>query len=198
MAQDSSLPDFWDRRYQEKVMPWDAGHVPAEFRVFARQLPAGERILVPGCGSGYEVGWLAGLGLDVLGLEFSPAACEQARQVLGPEAVRVQPGDFFRHEAPAYDGIYERALLCALPRKTWQDWARQMAALVRPGGWLAGYFFHADTPKGPPFGLVADELDALLAPAFVCETDEPSLTTLEIFAGRERWQVWRRCDNPSH
>ena len=118
MAQDSSLPDFWDRRYQEKVMPWDAGHVPAEFRVFARQLPAGERILVPGCGSGYEVGWLAGLGLDVLGLEFSPAACEQARQVLGPEAVRVQPGDFFRHEVPAYDGIYERALLCALPRKT--------------------------------------------------------------------------------
>ena len=31
---DSSLPGFWDSRYRDHVMPWDAGRVPADLRAF--------------------------------------------------------------------------------------------------------------------------------------------------------------------
>lgn len=192
MAQDSSLPDFWDTRYLNDVMPWDAGNVPVEFADFVRARPQSERVLVPGCGTAYEVGWLAQHGADVLAIDFSPAAIERARAELGPYADRVELADFFALDAGPFDWIYERAFLCALPRKMWADWGRKMAELVRPGGELAGYFFIADTPKGPPFGCSEMELDTLLGPAFVRVIDQPTATTLPVFAGKERWQVWRR------
>src|SRR5262245_56852370 len=95
MAQDSSLPDFWNTRYRDHVMPWDAGMVPTDWRTFVPTLRAGTRILIPGCGSGYEVQFLAEAGFDVTAIDFSAEAVEAARRVLGLYAHRVQLADFF-------------------------------------------------------------------------------------------------------
>jgi thiopurine S-methyltransferase len=67
-----------------------------------------------------------------------------------------------------------------------------MAELLRPGGLLAGYFFVSDEGKGPPFGILAQQLDDLLAPHFTRREDRPVEDSLPVFAGRERWQVWQR------
>ena len=88
--------------------------------------------------------------------------------------------------------IYERAFLCALPRKLWADWGRRVAELLPPGGLLAGYFFVCDQPKGPPFGILPEQLDELLTPNFERLADAPASDSIAVFAGRERWQVWRR------
>lgn len=193
MAQDSSLADFWDTRYQQGVTPWDAGQVPVEFAAFAEEQPRG-RVLVPGCGSGYEVRWLAERGHAVSAIDFSPAAIAVARQVIDNDSL-LREADFFALDEPPYDWVYERALLCALPQRTWSDWGAQMARLIRPGGLLAGYFFYADTPKGPPFGLHDAQLRQLLEPGFRRLDDRPTDTGLPIFSGRERWQVWQRQDS---
>ena len=198
MAQDSSRPDFWETRYQQGVTPWDAGQMPRQFVDFATRRPAGERVLVPGCGSGYEVRGLAEHGAQVLAVDFSPAAVTLARDVLGEHADCVQQGDFFLIDQPPFDWVYERALLCALPPKVWADWGRKMAELVKPGGVLAGYFFFADTPKGPPFGTTPDQLAELLGAHFTLLEQAPADDSLPVFAGREQWMVWQRCDNLSH
>lgn len=198
MAQDSSRPDFWETRYQQGVTPWDAGQMPRQFVAFATRRPAGERVLVPGCGSGYEVRGLAEHGAQVLAVDFSPAAVSLAREVLGEYADCVQQGDFFLIDQPPFDWVYERALLCALPPKVWADWGRKMAELVKPGGVLAGYFFFADTPKGPPFGATPDQLAQLLGTHFTLLEQAPADDSLPVFAGREQWMVWQRCDNLSH
>ena len=39
-------------------------------------------MLVPGCGSGYEVALLAEWGFDVTGLDYAPAATERTRKRL--------------------------------------------------------------------------------------------------------------------
>lgn len=187
------LPDFWDHRFRNATIPWDAGGVPQQLRDFARTVPAGARVLVPGCGSAYEAGYLAQSGMTVLALDFSAAAIDAARLTLGDWSGELRHDDFFAFTAPAaFDGVYERAFLCALPRKRWQDYGPRMAELVRPGGWLAGYFLFGDTPKGPPFEIAPDTLDALLAPWFVRIADAPVSDSLAVFAGRERWQVWQR------
>ncbi len=64
--------------------------------------------------------------------------------------------------------------------------------MLRPGGRLAGFFYGSDAPGGPPFGLKSGELEALLAPAFARIEDAPVGDSIEVFAGRERWQIWRR------
>ncbi len=96
--------------------------------------------------------------------------------------------------APGFDGIYERAFLCALPRRLWADWAARCAALLRPGGLLFGYFYFDDNAKGPPFGIAPDALDALLGTDFVRIEDAAvaERDSLPVFRGKERWQVWQR------
>ncbi|MCC7546219.1 MAG: methyltransferase domain-containing protein [Burkholderiales bacterium] len=174
-------------------MPWDAGGVPEALRRYACELPPGARILVPGCGSAYELYHLLENGFDALAIDFSPPAVARAQASMGRFADRVIEADFFVFEQGApFDVMYERAFLCALPRKTWAAYARRTAQLLAPGGAIAGFFFFDDNPKGPPFGTSEQELHALLDPLFEREQDEPVSDSIPVFKGKERWQVWRR------
>lgn len=194
MAQDSSRPDFWDTRFRGGVTPWDAGGVPAALERFLAREHRALKVLIPGCGSGYEVRAFAGRGHDVLAIDFSDAAVEAAQRALGPLASRVRPADFFALADGPFDLVYERAFLCALPRRVWPPWAARVAELVRPGGRLAGFFFFDDNERGPPFGIASDALRALLDGAFTLEADVPVEPdeSIPVFKGKERWQVWER------
>ena len=186
-------PDFWCKRFGEGVTPWDAGKVPAAFADFIARQPAPENTLIPCCGSAWEAAYLAEKGWPVTALDFSPTAIDTARQVLGNAAVNLLCADFFNFAVGTpYRLIYERAFLCALPRKLWADWGRRVAELLPPGGRLAGYFFLCDQPKGPPFGILPDQLASLLADNFDLIEDSAVDDSIPVFAGRERWQVWQR------
>lgn len=184
---------FWDERFANAFMPWDAAGVPQALRAFVTQEGAPRATLIPGCGAAYEAAWLDAQGWPVRAIDFSPVAVESARSQLGPRASLVEQADFFTYTPPfAVDVIYERAFLCALPRNLWQDYARRMAHLLPQGARLAGFFFLKETPKGPPFGIAPEALDALLAQDFVCEADRLVDDSVPVFAGAEHWMVWRR------
>jgi SAM-dependent methyltransferase len=190
LAQDSSRPEFWDTRFRDGVTPWDAGGVPRQLKEYLRERPPG-RVLVPGCGTGYEVRLFAEHGHDVLAIDFSDEAVAAARRKLG---LQVGKADFFALDEGQFDVVYERAFLCALPRPRWADWARRMAELVRPGGELVGFFYIDDNLRGPPFGTSKQGLNELLGPAFdlVAERAVPAEESIPVFKGKEIWQVWQR------
>lgn len=189
MAQDSSRPDFWDTRYREGTTPWDAGGVPARLLAFLKGSGSGMRVLVPGCGSGYEVRAFAEHGHDVLGIDISDAGLERARRLTN----RVRKADFFEL-AGQFDLVYERTFLCALPRRLWPDWGCKVAEVVRPAGRLAGFFYLNDNERGPPFGIDATRLAELLEKNFELMEEEsiPAEQSVPVLAGHEVWQVWKR------
>ena len=191
---DPADPEFWELRYGARFLPWDAGKVPAQLLAFVEDSPRARRVLVPGCGSAWDVRCFAEHGWEVLGIDFSPAAVEEARRILGAHAGRVREADFFAplEEAP-FEVAYERAFLCALPRRLWPEWSRRMAELVEPGGCIAGFFYFDAGERGPPFPLHSqDELDALLSESFARIADAPVPDSIPVFRGKERWQLWRR------
>jgi SAM-dependent methyltransferase len=191
---DPAEAGFWDLRYEARFAPWDAGKVPARLRAFVAAAPAQRKVLVPGCGSARDVTFLAESGWDVLGIDFSREALGAARALAGPHAAHLRHADFFAAipEAP-FAVVYERAFLCALPRRLWADWARRVGELVAPGGVLAGFFYFDAGERGPPFALHSQaELDALLCPAFERVEDAAVEDSIPVFEGKERWQVWRR------
>lgn len=193
LSQNPAAPDFWDKRFREGFTPWDAGRVPAATRDFLARESAKLRVLIPGCGSAYEARAFAEAGHHVVAIDFSSAAIDAARRVLGSFDSVLQLADFFQFDfAAPFDLVYERAFLCALPRSEWQRWAKRVAEVLRPQGRLAGFFFWNDDPRGPPFGLKAGELEALLDREFERIDDAAVADSLPVFAGRERWQVWRR------
>ena len=186
-------PDFWCKRFGEGVTPWDAGKVPDAFADFISRQPLPLNTLIPGCGSAWEAAHLADIGWQVTALDFSPAAIEKAREILGSAPVDLVCADFFTFVPARPIGlIYERAFLCALPRKLWDDWSRRIAELLPSGGILAGFFFVCEQPKGPPFGIQPEQLAELLSPNFTLLEDTPVTDSIPVFAGRERWQVWQR------
>lgn len=196
------LPDFWNHRFRTGTTPWEAGKPPLLLCDFAvryeeqnlESAGARPRVLVPGCGSAWDAAFLARRGWETTALDFSAAAIEAARSTLGDSwSGTLLCADFFSFRPDtAFDVIYERAFLCALPRSRWAEYAQRMAGLLRPGGLLAGYFFISDEVAGPPFGVLPEQLENLLTPQFTRNEDRPVADSLPVFAGRERWQVWQR------
>ena len=198
--QDASKPEFWEKRFRDDFTPWDAGGVPPRLERFLSAEPRGLRVLVPGCGSGYEVRVFAEAGHDVLAVDFAPAAVERAQRILGPLADRVRLADFFEFDlGERFDLVYERAFLCSLPRPLRPRYAQRVLRLLAPSGRLAGFFYFEDGERGPPFGLRPGELEALLSGDFERTVDAAVDESIPIFAGKERWQIWKvsRAAQPS-
>lgn len=196
LQRDPRSPAFWDERFERKFTPWDQGGVPQALRTFVATQPPLTTLttLIPGCGSAYELAFLAEQGWDATAIDFSPAAVAQGKAAVGPQhAARVVEADFFEWQpARPLQLIYERAFLCAMPRAMWPQVAARWAQLLAPGALLAGYFFFDEAPKGPPFGINRAQLDALLSGAFECIIDDQVSGSIPVFAGKERWMVWRR------
>jgi len=189
--EDAAKPEFWEKRFREGFTPWDAGKIPAALEQFLKTEPRGQRALIPGCGSAYEVRAFAGAGFETLAIDFAPAAVERAQRTLGSLAHLVRLADFFESDfTPPFDLVYERAFLCALPRRLWPSYAPRVSKLLRPEGRLAGFFYFDDGERGPPFGLKTGELETLLAEHFDQTIDVPVGDSIPIFSGKERWQIW--------
>jgi SAM-dependent methyltransferase len=193
-GEDSTQPDFWNTRYAAGKTPWDLGGVPGALRSFlARAKPPG-RVLIPGCGSGYEVQAFHDAGFEVTAIDFSAAALEGAGRILGPLRRCVIPGDFFTHDftAQKFDLIYERTFLCSLPPARWPAYAKRMAELLAKGKILAGIFLYGEEPEPPPYPLTEAQALELLGDDFELIRSEPVSDSLPLFAGMERWQEWQR------
>ena len=191
-TRDPTAPGFWSERFEKAFMPWDRQGVPEDLRRFVSE-QAPSSVLIPGCGTGYEAAFFAEAGWDVTAIDFSPAAVAAARRHLGPLADRVVEADFFEFgPARSPQVVYERAFLCALPPAMNGRVVARWMELLPPGGLLAGFFFLGDGEKGPPFPVAPERLEALLAPGFIRIEDRAAADSIPVFAGRERWQVWRK------
>ena len=193
---DSTYPDFWNGRYVAGKTPWDFGGVPAALKSFLARSSASGRVLIPGCGSGYEVQAFHEAGYDVTAIDFSPAAVDQARKVLGALAKKVILGDFFKHdfERNFFDLIYERTFLCSMPSSRWSDYTNRMAALLSPGGKLIGLFLYGQQPSGPPYPLTDQQADQLFQRRFRRVKSQLVTDSLPFFRGMEKWQEWLQTD----
>jgi SAM-dependent methyltransferase len=197
-SSDSNQPDFWTVRYAAGKTPWDFGGVPSALKSFLERSSGPGRVLVPGCGSGYEIQAFDAAGYDVSAIDFSPAAVHQAKRVLGSLAQRVILGDFFTHDfgQRRFDFIYERTFLCSMTPTRWPEYVNRMADLLLPGGKLIGVFLYGQrSPSGPPFPLTEPEAEQLFKKRFELVRSEAITDSLPLFRDMERWQEWRKIDS---
>lgn len=192
-GEDSTQPVFWNTRYVAGKTPWDLGRAPSALRSFLARAKAG-RVLIPGCGSGYEVQAFHDAGFEVTAIDFSAVAMERAGRVLGPLRRCVIAGDFFTHDFTGqnFDLIYERTFLCSLPPARWPAYAKLTADLLEKGKLLAGIFLYGEEPEPPPYPLTETQALELLGDDFQLIRSEPVSDSLPLFEGMERWQEWQR------
>lgn len=169
----------WENRYRSGDTPWDKGAAhPALAHVLPLAVPV-SRILVPGCGLGYDLEELAGQPgvTQVVGVDVADSAVAAARaRLANRQDVQIEKADLFALSAEhrsAYDLVWEHTCFCAIDPSRRNDYVRAVADALKPGGHLLAVFFLTpwDTPEenatlGPPFGCPPEELDRRFAPRF--------------------------------
>ncbi len=184
--------NFWNERYRSYRLAWDAGGVPRDAAQFIAETRPG-RVLLPGCGCGYELAAFADADWEAVGVEFSPAAVDVARQKIGRHAERIISGDFYAVSfAQPFDVVYERAFLCAVPPDSWEGYIGRVCEALRRGGIFAGYFYYGHDQEPPPYPLTTKIAEQLLGGQFTREADRAVTDSVDVYADGERWQIWRK------
>lgn len=183
---------YWQERYVAGRDAWDTHGVTPPLRAYFDQLDvaAQPRILVPGAGRAYEAEYLHGLGFrHVVVADLAPEPLQAlAARVPGFPPENLLQVDFFELPNDAsYDLIVEQTFFCAINPALRPTYARQCAALLRPGGTLMGLLFDTDfgTPNEPPFGGTEAEYRPYFAPFFEFRHFETAINSLSPRQGRE-------------
>lgn len=160
--------DFWKSRYELEETGWNIGAVSTPVKEYLDQLTDKTiRILIPGCGFGYEAMYAYSAGFtNVFVLDFVAEPLDVFRRNCSdfPEDQIIQ-GDFFTH-LEKYDLILEQTLFCAIDPAMREAYASQVKSLLKPEGKLAGVLFDRTFENNPPFGGSAAEYKELFAKYF--------------------------------
>ncbi|KAF2654446.1 S-adenosyl-L-methionine-dependent methyltransferase [Lophiostoma macrostomum CBS 122681] len=185
-------PSRWDALWQAgDFLPWDRGFAnPALIDTLKSKpdwLPKAtgtggkrKRVLVPGCGKGYDLALFAAYGYDAYGIEISANALVAAESWLkdpgegkegehrvqdesvGRGDAKVLLGDFFEDDdgwlqgagslGDGFDVVYDCTFLSALAPSVRPAWASRMSQLLAPDGVLICLEFptHKPAKSGGP------------------------------------------------
>lgn len=154
--------EFWQNRFAA-TDDYVFGDAPNQFLVaHAAALPPRGRVLAVADGEGRNGVWLAAQGLDVVSLDFSPAAQAKARKLAervgaAPELVEADVHAWEYPEA-AFDAVVEIFTQFSSPPERELKWAG-MRRTLKPGGVLIlqGY-----TPRQLAFGTGGPKTEANL------------------------------------
>jgi SAM-dependent methyltransferase len=178
---------YWQSRYLTNQTGWDTGEITTPLKNYFDQVTDhGLRILIPGCGKGYEAEYLFRHGFNnvtVLDIAQTPLDL-LAKRVTGFPETHLVHGDFFSH-AGTYDLIIEQTFFCALEPAQREAWVSKMHELLGPGGKVVGLLFECAFEGGPPFGGNREEYRALFEPHFRLRTFETCYNSIAPRAGRE-------------
>lgn len=161
--------DFWQTKFDAKDTPWDRGATSPQLLQWLPSIGRAQ-IVVPGCGSGYDVETLARAGCEVFGIDYTAAAVERARaRVKEFKNARVVEADVLTWRPPSpVDAVFEQTCLCALHPDHWRTYADNLHAWLKPGGKLYAQLMQAERPgareglvEGPPYHCDVNAMRAL-------------------------------------
>jgi SAM-dependent methyltransferase len=153
----------WDERYAGvREAPAGVIGAPAAFAAYSEEFPSTGRALDLACGRGLGSVWLARRGLGVWGLDISPVAITQARDL----ARRSGVGDRCRFDVVDLDdglpgGPPVDVVLCHKFRDRRLD--RAIIERLAPGGLLAMVALSEVDATPGPFRAAPGELEAAFA-----------------------------------
>jgi SAM-dependent methyltransferase len=156
-----STPTFsrFDDAYKTRTAPWVIDEPQAAIVELQRAGWIHSKVLDIGCGTGEHTILLTRLGYDVLGIDFSPHAVEQARASAAEKGVdaRFEVANAMNLGSdPGYQTVVDSALFHIFDDADRARYVSSLHAAVRPGG-LVHVLSLSDAGRG--FGPQVSEAD---------------------------------------
>jgi len=128
------------------------------------------RVLVPGCGFGWDALALAEAGWDVVALDIVDELKDSVGTRFLNTGAKLLIADFFAHKpAKKYDLVFDHTFFCALPLKLRAKWGKTVAKLCAPSARVVSLVFPENRPTeegGPPYGMCALAVENALGDAY--------------------------------
>ncbi|MBC8284326.1 MAG: methyltransferase domain-containing protein [Nitrospinae bacterium] len=156
--------DDWQRHYDENDLGWDLGQVAPPFvSLLESNTIVPGKTLVPGCGRGHEVVYLAENGFDVTAVDYSTGAVNHLKKTVQQQQLNSQVLhiDFFELDSThddVYDLLIEQTFFCAISPEQRPLYVATVARALKKGGMLAGLFYHTGQQDGPPFNTTQEDI----------------------------------------
>jgi thiopurine S-methyltransferase len=116
---------------------------------------------------------MARAGFETTGLDLVAEAIRQAQELYRDvTGLTFRTGDIFKQSemTNGFDGIVDRAMLCALNPQLQGVYVQTCAKLLKTGGLFMGILFsHIEGEpgrQGPPFAVTLDEMTAMFGSGF--------------------------------
>lgn len=171
------MAESWLERWELGRIGWHETDGNSKLKAHWPKLAGGSRVLVPLCGKSPDIFWLAGQGLEVVGVELSEIAVDaffsehdlnfEVRND-GPlrryralaQPISLYCGDYFDFESGPFDALYDRAALVALPAEQRPAYVEHTGALLTDDAYrlIITLEYDQDAADGPPYSVLPDEI----------------------------------------
>ena len=133
--------DFWDDKYINNEHKWDISGPTPGFVHWSQTLKSTRKIIIPGCGNGYDAVHLANQGHDVLAVDFSSKAIDnlKSKKIDNLNAVSA---DYFTLPLEfnnKFDYFLEYTFLCAINPDRRMEYIKKSFDLLNSKGEYIGF-----------------------------------------------------------
>lgn len=188
-------PKYWQNRYESNDAAWDAGKITTPLKEYIDQIEDKSlKILIPGCGNGYEFEYLTNKGFEnSFVVDFAQTPIDNLKKRMpNCNPNQLITSDFFELEG-SYDLIIEQTFFCALNPELRAKYVQKMLSLLSPKGKLIGLFFQFPlTEVGPPFGGSKVEYLKLFSTDFEIKTLETAYNSIKPREGNELFFIFTK------
>eukprot|EP00835_Amoeboradix_gromovi_P004544 NODE_359_length_10180_cov_0.431703.p6 type:complete len:205 gc:universal NODE_359_length_10180_cov_0.431703:432-1046(+) len=192
------MPD-WEKFWNSDNIPWDQGDCTPAFKHAVTSGYFKGNVLIPGCGYGWDVLYLAkNSDCNVTGLDLSPSCIKKCVEKHGSSKnFKFVEGDFFAQAVnPAqvkYDSAFDYTFFCAIDIEMRPAWGKTYSNLIHSGGHLITLMFplKEKVEVGPPHTVSLEEYQQALLDFTLVQR----ISDIESFPNRvgyEELAIWRR------
>ena len=179
---------YWNERYRNHKIGWDIGYVSKPLKAYFDQLSNKDlKILIPGCGNGYEAEYLYNNKFtNTSVLDYSNIAINNfKKRVISFPQSNINEMNFFELKK-SYDVIVEQTFFCALAINKRKLYIEKINSLLSKNGKLVGLFFDdVFSDDAPPYGATKEQYLKLLSSYFNILTFEKCYNSIDSRAGNE-------------
>lgn len=187
--------NYWENKYLNNEIGWDTGEITMPLKNYIDQIEDKSiKILVPGCGNGYEFEYLLKKGFEnSFVLDYAESPLENLKKrIPNCDATHLIQSDFFEHKG-TYDLIIEQTFFCALNPELRAKYVEKMLSLLSPKGKIIGLLFQFPlTEAGPPFGGSKEEYLNLFGKDFDIKTLETAYNSIKPREGNELFFIFTK------
>ena len=163
---------FWDEKYLNNEDRWDMKTPTPVFEnlIVSQQFIKPGKILILGCGKGYDAILAAKKGFDVYAVDFSIEAIKFAKKMAEEENLKINflLYDIFDLDSiykNQFDYIYDYVTYCAISPERRKEYAEKISNLLKQNGKLVALLFPVEERGGgPPFAVDVQEFYSLFSP----------------------------------